>query len=206
MIATFANQYNIRIRGILHVGANDCLEHNDYIKVTDNIVWIEANPNIVNVVKLLKPNIRIYQNLITDKDGEVYEFKISNNDGQSSSILDFNLHLKSHPSVFYIENIPMKSTTIDNFIINNNIDTSDINALVLDIQGVELRALKGGVSLLSHIDIIYTEVNIYDTYTGCDKLNDMDNFLSTFNFKRVNTHIFEGHTYGDALYIKNISI
>ena len=100
----------------------------------------------------------------------------------------------------------MKSTTIDNFIINNNIDTSDINALVLDIQGVELRALKGGVSLLSHIDIIYTEVNIDDTYTGCDKLNDMDNFLSTFNFKRVNTHIFEGHTYGDALYIKNISI
>jgi FkbM family methyltransferase len=202
MLSSFSKSNNITITGILHVGANVCEEYNEYKKLTDNIIYIEANPEIVKQVKLNLPEINIHQALITDEDNTSYEFKISSNNGQSSSILDFNLHKVNHPSVSFIDKIQLESITIDNFITKNGIDKSNINALVLDIQGVELKALKGSKELLKNINIIYTEVNIDDTYTGCDRMKDIDEFLYTYGFKCVNIHIFHGHTYGDAVYIK----
>ena len=202
MITAFATGIGVPIRGILHIGANDCIEYDEYTKVTKNIVYIEANPKIVDKIKLLRPEINIYQALITDVNNETHDFKISNNDGQSSSILNFGLHKINHPNVFFVESIPMKSITVDSFISENGIDMKDINILVIDIQGVELRALKGSISLLPNIDIIYTEVNTDETYEGCDKIQHIDIFLNTYGFKRVKTHIFKDHTYGDAVYKK----
>lgn len=202
MLSLFSKNNNIKITGILHVGANNCEEYDEYKRLTNNIIYIEANPNIVKDVKINRPEINIFQALITDEDKTSHYFKISNNNGQSSSILDFNLHKVTHPSIRFIDSMMLESTTIDNFINKNNIN-KNINALVLDIQGVELKALKGSKELLKNITIIYTEVNIDDTYKDCDKINDIDDFLNIYGFKRVYTNIFKNSTYGDALYIKN---
>ena len=200
MLTSFAKKYNINISGILHIGANDCTEYDEYKSITNNIVYIEANPTIVENVKQKNHNINIYQELISNIDNELLEFNISNNNSQSSSILQFNLHKRNHPNIKFINTIPLKSTTIDTFISKYNI--ININTLVLDIQGIELRALKGSINLLNNIKIIYTEVNIDETYINCDKMDEIDDFLLIYGFKRVYTHIFENHTYGDALYIK----
>jgi len=201
-IIPFIQKYNINIKGILHIGANDCIEYDEYSKFTNNIIYVEANPEIVDNIHLTKKYINIYQALITDRDNEEYEFKISNNNSQSSSILDFNLHKNNHPNVNFINKIKLKSITIDTFLEKKLIPYNNINVLVLDIQGVELKALKGASQLLNNIDIIYTEVNIDDTYKDCDKLDSMDIYLKQYNFKRIYTYIFYNHTYGDAVYIK----
>jgi FkbM family methyltransferase len=202
MITALALELNIPVKGIMHIGANDCIEYEEYKNFTQNIIYLEANPKIVDKIKVLRPEINIYNALITDRNDDDHEFKISNNDGQSSSILNFALHKINHPSVFFIESIPMKSITVDSFISKNSINMKDINILVIDIQGVELRALKGSISLLPNIDIIYTEVNTDETYEGCDKIHDIDIFLNIYCFKRIKTNIFPGHTYGDAVYKK----
>ena len=202
MLISVAKENNISISGILHVGANDCAEYEEYCTVTNNIIWIEGNPKIVDFVKQTKPNIQIYSGLITDKNNELVDFNISNNDSQSSSILEFNLHKKSHPSIKFIDKIQLYTNTIDTFIDNNNINSDNINAIVLDIQGVELRALKGATKLLENIKIICSEVNTDETYTNCDKIYEIDTFLAKYNFRRIYTHIWNGHTYGNAVYIK----
>jgi FkbM family methyltransferase len=204
ILINFAKQYNINISGIIHIGANDCCEYYDYIKYTNNIIYVEANPEIVNMVSKSNPNIVIYQALITDIDDEDVIFNISSNNSLSSSILEFNLHKINHPNINFVKSIPLKSITVDSLLKNNNINTKIFNILILDIQGIELRALKGSIQLLNNIDIIYTEVNIDETYTNCDKINDLDDFLLKYNFKRVYKKIWENHSYGDAIYIKNI--
>jgi hypothetical protein len=74
--------------------------------------------------------------------------------------------------------------------------------LNLDIQGVELRALKSLGNYLENIDYIYTEVNSDYVYEKCDLIGDIDQYLSTFGFKRVETSWFGDCKWGDAFYVK----
>ena len=46
-----------------------------------------------------------------------------------------------------------------------------------------------------------TEVNRVDVYKNCAKVDELDEFLKSFGFIRVET-TWDGITWGDALYIK----
>jgi hypothetical protein len=73
----------------------------------------------------------------------------------------------------------------------------------LDIQGTELKALKGMESYLPTIDYIYTEVNSDYVYEKCSLIGEIDDYLSNFGFKRVETEWFEDCKWGDAFYIRS---
>ena len=46
-----------------------------------------------------------------------------------------------------------------------------------------------------------SEVNRDDVYKDCPMVEDLDEYLGGYNFKRVET-TWDGGTWGDALYIK----
>jgi hypothetical protein len=77
----------------------------------------------------------------------------------------------------------------------------DLDFLNLDLQGVELRALRGMEGRLHNFKWIYTEVNKEKLYKGCALVEDIDNFLIGWNFKRVETQWCGNTGWGDALYI-----
>jgi hypothetical protein len=95
-------KYNINFKGILHVGAHECEEINDYERYISrsNILWVEALPGKVNVCKNKYPNVLIENAVVSDVI-ETVRFNVSNN-GQSSSMLDFGLHSTYHPQVHYV--------------------------------------------------------------------------------------------------------
>ncbi len=64
--------------------------------------------------------------------------RVSNNEGQSSSILDFKYHKDIWPHVDFVGEIEMRSVTLPSAPALNNIDVSLYNALVMDTQGSEL--------------------------------------------------------------------
>jgi hypothetical protein len=136
--------------------------------------------------------------IISDVEGEDVTFHISNN-GQSSSILELGLHKFFHPDVHYINSFKSQSKRLDNLLSKY----SDIpfNFLNLDIQGVELRALKSLGNYLEKVDYIYTEVNSDYVYEKCDLIGDIDSYLELFRFKRVETS-WSGNKWGDAFYVK----
>ena len=192
------NKYNIQFKGILHVGAHECEELKDYnVYISnDKILWIEAMNDKVELCKYRYPGIFIENAVISDKIEKV-KFNVSNN-GQSSSILEFGLHSHYHPSVFYINSIEMETKLLRDIICKYNISYNFIN---LDIQGVELRALKSMEEYLDNIDYIYTEVNCDEVYQDCDKVTELDTYLDKFGFKRVETR-WTDCKWGDAFYIK----
>ena len=83
----------------------------------------------------------------------------------------------------------LKTTRLDKLIEDNQIPIEKLNFVNLDIQGVELRALKSMEKHLQHVDYIYTEVNTEQVYQGCDEIGQIDEYLKQFGFERLNTGI-----------------
>lgn len=197
-------KYNIHIKGVLHIGAHECEELDAYLKagVTDeNIYWIEGQECIVNKMKE-RGILNIYNGLIDDEDDKEVTFNIANN-GQSSSILEFGTHEKHHPHVHYVSSSLCKTVRMDTLIANNNIPIETLNFVNLDIQGVELRALRSMEKHLKHVDYIYTEVNVEEVYKECAKIQEIDEYLLQFGFKRRDARIYKQFGWGDAIYIKD---
>lgn len=204
-------KYNILFKGILHVGAHKCEEITDYERFIprNKILWVEAIPALVEKCKNDFPDINIEQAVITDKN-ETVTFNISNN-GESSSILELGTHSVLHPKIYYIYKFQAETKLLSQFINNYNINYNFLN---LDIQGAELKALKSLGNILHQFDYIYTEVNSSYIYKNCALIGEIDNYLTAFNFVRVETEWWvhnpdnsnnypdNSNNWGDAFYIK----
>ena len=128
---------SLQIRGVLHVGAHECEEQKYYLEEginNNNIFWVEAMEDKVNLMKITKPELNIYQAVIDNEDNKEVTFNIADN-GQSSSILNFGTHAVHHPHVKMIDTKKMKTTKLETFIKNNRIPIEKLNFLNLDIQG-----------------------------------------------------------------------
>ena len=192
-------KYNIEFRGILHVGAHECEELNEYEKYIERnkILWIEAMPNKVRMCQEQYPDILI-ENAIVSDNIENVKFYVSNN-GQSSSILELGLHKYFHPSIHYIGYFEGETQLLKNIICKYDID---FNFLNFDIQGAELKALKGMEPYLSKVDYLFTEVNSDYVYQGCALITELDDYLKQFGLQRVETVWFGENRWGDAFYIR----
>lgn len=189
-------------KGIIHIGAHKMEERTDYLSAgVNSIIWIEANPKLNSLNKLsISEAEKTFEYAITDKDDDILDFNITNN-GESSSILDLNLHIKHHPHIHVTETIKVKTKRMDSLILENDIDIEKFDFLNIDIQGAELLAIKGFGKMLQDIKYIYTEVNTNFIYKNCCLINEIDDYLSSFNFSRAETCLTQ-FEWGDALYVK----
>jgi FkbM family methyltransferase len=194
-------KYNIQFKGILHIGAHECEELKEYEKYIsrNNILWVEALSEKVNLNKTLYPNLLIEEAVVSDKIEKV-TFNISNN-GQSSSFLEFGLHTIHHPQIVFTDSFEVETKILSDILKKYTIEFNFIN---IDIQGAELKALKGMEEYLHKIDYIYTEVNSDYVYKGCCLITEIDEYLNTFGFERIETEWWGECRWGDAFYIRKI--
>lgn len=192
-------KYNIEFKGILHVGAHECEEIVLYEKYLprNKILWVDALKDKVQMCKSKYNDLLIECAVVSDKK-EIVNWNRSNN-GESSSILNFGLHQHFHPHIHYIESQKRDSVPLSDFIGNYDISYNFIN---LDIQGAELKALKGMESYLNNVDYIYTEVNSDYVYEECALIGEIDDYLLQFNLHRVETLWCCDYRWGDAFYIR----
>lgn len=192
------------VHGILHVGAYLCEELKEYNALGyKNIIWIEADPDTYAQAKTIYPNERILNYLVTDVDDENINFNVANN-GESSSILNFGTHFKHHPSIEYVSQKTLRSKRIDTIYKLNNIDEKFANFLNIDIQGVELLALKSMGKLLDNFDYAYLEVNTEEVYEKCALLDDIKAFMADHNFELTLLGMTDAY-WGDAFFVKKHS-
>jgi hypothetical protein len=191
------NTNNIKIKKCIHIGAHKCEEEPIYKKLgisSNDIIWIEGNSDLVSLSKANK----IYNYIILDKDNiDVILHKA--NDTSSSSILDMYIHKEVYPMISYVNSIKSKSITIDTFFDLHNINRSNFNFLNIAIQGAELLALKGAVNYLNYVNVVYIKIHETELYKGCANIQEIDDFLGHYNFRRIIT-IMTDKGWGDALY------
>jgi FkbM family methyltransferase len=198
VIELFHN-YNIKPRTILHVGAHQAEESKPYDKFFNvPVIWIEAQPDLCLALrKRLNPLTNtIIEACVLDVDDKIVTFNVSTN-SQSSSILDFGTHSFDYPDVLVTEKLSMKTQKLETILTGYEIP----DFINLDIQGVELKALKSLGNSIGKVSVIYTEVNKKEVYKGCDLIDDIDNFLANYGFRRISTRWVLGAGWGDALYL-----
>lgn len=197
------------VSGVVHVGANIGQERELYSTHGLNVVWVEPIPEVFNQ---LNANIRgfrhqrAFQALVTDVDDREYEFHIANNNGASSSILEFKQHKDIWPGVDYTTTIHLKSVTLATLFQREQIDASKYQALIMDTQGSELLVLRGSIPVLNNFRYIKTEVPDFESYEGCCQLSDINDFMIEHGYREFSRNKFasraEGGSYFDIVYKK----
>lgn len=201
-VRSILQRLGIVVKGVLHIGAHECEELDVYryfgLDPVD-VVWIDALEEKIAKNKA-KGVPNVFQAVITEKDDEEVTFHITNN-FESSSVLEFGSHARHHPHVFETEKRTLTTTRLDTFFHSHNLSPEKYTFWNLDIQGVELQALKSGQEFLKHVTAIYSEVNTEEVYKGCGLLSEMDAFLATHGFSRLQTKMTDCG-WGDALWVK----
>jgi FkbM family methyltransferase len=198
------NKYNIRPKGILHVGSSLATEAETYYKNgIERTAWIEAIPDVYSkmVKNVLKyPNTQTVNACIDETVKEV-EFNISSNGGESSSIFEFGEHSKLHPDVTFTDKINLTTCRIDSL----NLDLTGFDFLNIDLQGSELSALKSMGTLINQFNYVYLEVNKKETYKGIPLFDEVKVWLieKGFELKEV---VWVGDCWGDAYFERNLKV
>jgi FkbM family methyltransferase len=197
----------IQLNGVIHVGAHQGQEVSNYRNLgISPIVLIEANPKLAKDLHKkfdTASDIEVIEGAISDTKGKV-TFNVASFD-QSSSLLNLKKHAKLYPKITYTDSIEVEAFTLNQCIADlskQRSDVSEANLLVMDIQGAELMALRGGVKTLEQIDAIQLEVNYAEFYEGCPSIWDIDAFLEPLGFIRYKTNTPYSPDWGDALYVR----
>lgn len=194
-------KYSMDVKGVVHIGAHYGEELIDYVNrgVQEMVLFepLSCNWNVLREKsKDINANIQAHNVALGSEVGTATMY-ISSNSAQSSSILKPKQHLELHPDVSFEGSEDVEVDILDNYDIGN------CNMINMDVQGYELEVFKGAKKTLEKIDYIYCEVNRDEVYEGNAMVEELDEFLSDFEFERVETKWPETYyTWGDALYIK----
>jgi FkbM family methyltransferase len=197
-------KYNIHTSGVLHLGANTGQEFEEYARLgIREIIWVEALPDLFSeLIKKVRATDDALCICVSDKDDELVTFNVASNGGQSSSILEFGTHSKEHPSVVFTRQIEIRTSRIDSAFKERGIEIEEDDwFLNIDLQGAELKALKGMDTLLHHFKYAYIEVNEKELYKGCPLVGEIDMYLAGFGFVGKEVKM-TGAGWGDKLYIR----
>tara|TARA_R110002012_G_scaffold281087_2_gene470068 strand:+ start:9842 stop:10471 length:630 start_codon:yes stop_codon:yes gene_type:complete len=196
-------KYNMNITGVIHVGGHIGQEYDEYSKINsiEHIVFFEPDPD--NFPKLKARVSHDKKCICVNKalgpfSCEADLYREHNNNGQSNSLLEPYKHTHIYPDTVFNEKVKVKVDPLDRYMTS-----SKFNFINMDVQGGELNVLLGASKTLQHIDYIMTEVNRDELYKNCALIEDIDYFLSKYNFKRVEeVWDRDNPVWGDALYIK----
>lgn len=199
-------KHNMKITGVLHVGASYGQEAPLYAEMVDgSVIWIEAIPEVYDmlVVNLKKyPRQYAINACVGEEHDKMVVFNVSNNEAQSSSVLDLKEHKRCHPEVMYTDAFMAKIVRIDHLLKTWFEVNKEINFANFDVQGYELPAIKGMGKYLDQFDYLWCEVNKVEVYEGCALIGELDKYLSSRGFDRAETGQWVGDAWTDALYIR----
>lgn len=100
---------------------------------------------------------------------------------------------------YYQNRIEVEAVTLERWAADSGVDAVDL--LWMDLQGAELKALKGMGDLLETVRMVYTEVLYQEIYFGQAFADEIDQYLVSHGF-RLHTKLNSSSWFGDALYIR----
>tara|TARA_X000001036_G_scaffold427974_1_gene457209 strand:- start:169 stop:939 length:771 start_codon:yes stop_codon:yes gene_type:complete len=142
-------------------------------------------------------NITLFPFALGNENSNKEMYYSDNNYGQSSSMLEPNLHKVLQPKIKFQKKITIEVRKLKDLSLEN------IDFLIMDVQGYELEVLKGFSSKLQDVKYIFTEINRNYLYEDNVLISELDIFLKNNGFIRTWTSWRTADMpWGDALYIK----
>lgn len=186
-------QSNKDVKVIFDIGSCHCLESVEFAKVYKEakIVAFEANPTSYQVCLQNSknyPSIEVVNQAVNDHNGICKFYPMDKektittwedgNQGASSLYLANGAY--DHIEKYVQYEIEMPCTRIDTYCEKNNID--HIDAIWMDLQGAELKALQSMGNILDTVQVIHTELEMNPMYEGQSLFSDVSAFLQELGF------------------------
>jgi FkbM family methyltransferase len=173
---------------------------------TSSIYAIEP---VTQIYKELTDNTKNYNNIkcfnlaLDDKVGEKEIYISSGYSVQSSSLLKPKEHLIKFPDCKFESSEIVKTTTINQFVKDQNIDK--IDCMWLDLQGNEHKVLSQASDIIWTTKVIFAEYSLVEYYEGLMLYDEFKLYMSSLGFKEViNENIYNYLGCGNSLFIRNI--
>jgi FkbM family methyltransferase len=191
-----------RVR-VVHCGGHKGQERELYDKFNfSEIVWVEAIPDLADFLAdkfKSDPHHKVVCSALWFESGKTLDFHITSNSKASSSLLTMKEHKNTFPEVHVTEVIKIVTSTLDEIFK----DTGPVSLLLLDLQGVELPALRGGLKVLESTSHVYVEVSLTELYTDQPLFSDILKFMYENAFALQDFEIVERTGHGNAFFSKN---
>lgn len=126
-------------------------------------------------------NVKCYRLAVGRENGSAKIHVSGGESDGSSSLLKPKDHLTLHPEVSFTKPITIKVTSIDSWAKARGIAAVDF--LWLDLQGLELAALKGATHVLKKVSAIHAEVNLVEVYENVPLYAELRSWLEKRGFK-----------------------
>jgi FkbM family methyltransferase len=188
---------------VLHCGAHLGEERFLYFEFQMfPVTWIESGPHLINTLKenvMQLPHQNVIEATLWSTSNVKMKLNVTNN-SYSSSLLDLEASTYLYPEILITESIEVMTSTIDDLEISPQ--SLDGGLLVLDLQGVELHALKGGIKTINKFNYILCEVSIVEMYRDQPLWPEISAFLKNHGFTLIDFQIDNEKGWGSALYRK----
>lgn len=145
-------------------------------------------------------NVLCYQLALGNVKGSDEMYISTGASDGSSSLLPPKKHLEMFPIVYFDEKIQVSIVTLDDWARENNIKTIDF--LWLDLQGMELKVLQSGCSILKTVKAIYSEVSSIEGYEHQNLYSELRNWLEKEGFHVEREAVENGE--GNVFFLMNI--
>jgi FkbM family methyltransferase len=145
----------------------------------EQIVLFEPLPELRAVLEGiagLDSRVTVYPYAMSDENG-MCEFRVTNNSGQSSSLLPLGTHQTIFPEVRVSQSFDVQTFRVDRFVEKFKVALPDV--LIIDVQGAEYKVLSAlGESVLGSVRLIYTEASTEAVYEGSRSLAEVEALLA----------------------------
>ncbi len=142
------------------------------------VVLVEPQPGIAARLRAAvagDPRIEVLGYAIADANGRA-AFHVTDNDGESSSLLPMGTHRDVFPWVNVVDRIEVPTLSLEEAIRRHGLPCPDM--LFLDVQGAEYAILATlGEELRLQIRLIYTECSTEEVYRGARPLSAIEALL-----------------------------
>ena len=151
-----------------------------------------------------RSNVRVFRMALGDHDGKMRmnisrNIEADDNIASSSSLLKPKTLSSSHPQIVFEKQEEVDVRTIDSWAAENKV--TRIDAMWLDMQGLECATLQASPVIMKTVQVLYTEVNFEETYEGCILYDEYKEWLYSLGFKLVKSE-FRWKEQGNALFVR----
>ena len=173
-----------KIRTLYIIGAHLFQEREMLLSLLPHLQQIylfEPIPECVNYLRQYEAQdsrIRVFPYALAQTNGTA-DFFLTDNQGESSSLLPMGTHLEIFPEVHHVQTIKVETRTLESVMQEYHLVNPDM--LFLDVQGAEYQILSSiSEDLLSQIHLIYAEASLEELYQGSKTLQDLRTVLDPY--------------------------
>jgi FkbM family methyltransferase len=181
--------YNIEFDYILELGPGWGHQSVEFaMNFPDTKIYsFECNPDSIEEFKknVNSDNVELVEMAIWEYDGEIDFHPVKNgNIGASSVFLSTKEFSEKSEFLYQPEKIKVACIKLDTFIEKRNLQNKK-GVIWMDLQGAELKALKGLEKNIKNIQSIWTEGEYKKIYEEQDLIDDIIPYLKKFDFELI---------------------